>query len=215
MRGRFISLEGGEGVGKTTQRKRLMEALALRGVPSILTREPGGSEGAEAIRGLLMSGDVGRWSSRAEALLFAAARSDHVERVIRPALEAGTWVVCDRYVDSTRAYQGIQGLDDRDILALHDFGSRGLMPDRTLVLALPEGLGERRAERRDGGAADRFAKRGGDFHRDVERRFAAIAQADPGRVRMVDAVGTVEQVTQRLLDALEDLLEREEEAVVT
>lgn len=206
MRGRFISLEGGEGVGKTTQRKRLMDTLAQRGIPSLLTREPGGSEGAEAIRGLLMSGEVARWNPRTEALLFAAARSDHVERVIRPALEAGTWVVCDRYVDSTRAYQGIQGLEDADILSLHAFGSQGLMPDRTLILTLPAGIGEKRAEQRDGAAADRFAKRGGDFHRNVAERFSAIAIADPDRVRIIDAAGTEEQVTERLLDALGDML---------
>ena len=133
-RGRFISLEGGEGAGKSTQAVRLASALKARGVACVVTREPGGSEGAEAIRGLLMQGDVARWSPHTEALLFAAARADHVEKRIRPAMERGQWVICDRFVDSNRAYQGIGGIDYAAILALHGFGSGGLLPDRTLVL---------------------------------------------------------------------------------
>ena len=112
MRGKFISLEGGEGAGKSTQVRRLAAALEERGVHVVVTREPGGSEGAEAIRALLMKGEIARWSPHAEALLFAAARADHVERLIRPAVAAGSWVICDRYIDSTRAYQGIGGIDD-------------------------------------------------------------------------------------------------------
>ena len=116
--GRFISLEGGEGTGKSTQVRRLAAALGERGVHAVVTREPGGSEGAEAIRNLLMNGDVARWSPHAEALLFAAARADHVERTIRPALGAGDWVIADRFLDSSRAYQGAAGgIDDAAILA--------------------------------------------------------------------------------------------------
>lgn len=122
--GRFISLEGGEGAGKSTQARALAAALEAQGIASMVTREPGGSTGAEAIRGLLMQGDVDRWGPRAEMLLFAAARADHVERTIRPALAQGLWVICDRYVDSTRAYQGAAGgIADADIMAVHAIGT--------------------------------------------------------------------------------------------
>ncbi len=206
MRGVFLSLEGGEGAGKSTQAKRLAAAIEARGIHVVLTREPGGTEGAEAIRGLLMQGAVTRWSAHTETLLFAAARADHVEKLIRPAVEAGSWVVCDRYVDSTRAYQGAQDIDDAAILALHGFGSRGLLPDRTLVLDLPDGAGHARSLERDGGAADRFGARGPDFHAAVAAQFRRIAVAEPDRVRLVDASGSVDDVTASLMDALTDLL---------
>lgn len=206
MSGVFLSLEGGEGAGKSTQAKRLAAALEARGIHVVLTREPGGTEGAEAIRGLLMQGAVTRWSAHTETLLFAAARADHVEKLIRPAVEAGSWVVCDRYVDSTRAYQGAQDIDDAAILALHGFGSKGLLPDRTLVLDLPDGAGHARSLERDGGAADRFGARGPDFHAAVVAQFRRIAAAEPDRVRLVDASGSVEDVTTSLMDALADLL---------
>lgn len=206
MRGVFLSLEGGEGAGKSTQAKRLAAALEEQGIHVVLTREPGGTEGAEAIRGLLMQGAVTRWSAHTETLLFAAARADHVEKLIRPAVEAGSWVVCDRYVDSTRAYQGAQDIDDAAILALHGFGSRGLLPDRTLVLDLPDGAGHARSLERDGGAADRFGARGPDFHAAVAAQFRRIAAAEPDRVRLVDASGSVDDVTASLVDALADLL---------
>jgi len=206
VRGVFLSLEGGEGAGKSTQAKRLAAALEARGIHVVLTREPGGTEGAEAIRGLLMQGAVTRWSAHTETLLFAAARADHVEKLIRPAVEAGSWVVCDRYVDSTRAYQGAQDIDDAAILALHGFGSRGLLPDRTLVLDLPDGAGHARSLERDGGAADRFGARGPDFHAAVAAQFRRIAAAEPDRVRLVDASGSVDDVTASLMDALTDLL---------
>lgn len=205
--GRFISLEGGEGAGKSTQSARLAEALDARGIHAVVTREPGGSEGAEAIRGLLMQGDVARWSPHAEALLFAAARADHVEKRIRPALAAGDWVICDRFIDSTRAYQGLAGgIDDAAILALHGFGSRGLLPDRTLVLDLPVAAGRARAEERDGSAADRFAARGDDFHADVAAAFRRFAAQEPARFRIIDAARDVDVVTAALVDALADLL---------
>lgn len=205
MRGRFISLEGGEGVGKSTQARRLADSLSQCGIDVVLTREPGGSTGAEAIRALLMQGDVGRWDARAEALLFAAARADHVRRLILPALEQGQWVVCDRYLDSSRAYQGAQGLADEDVLALHRFGSHGLLPDRTLLLELTPDEGAGRAAARDGANADRFAARDATFHADVARRFAAMAAAEPDRFRRIDASGAPDQVTPRLLAALADL----------
>jgi dTMP kinase len=204
--GVFLSLEGGEGAGKSTQAKRLAAALEARGIHVVLTREPGGTEGAEAIRGLLMQGAVTRWSAHTETLLFAAARADHVEKLIRPAVEAGSWVVCDRYVDSTRAYQGAQDIDDAAILALHGFGSRGLLPDRTLVLDLPDGSGHARSLERDGGAADRFGARGPDFHAAVAAQFRRIAAAEPDRVKLIDASGSVDDVTTSLMGALADLL---------
>lgn len=206
MRGRFLSLEGGEGAGKSTQVRRLAAALEARGIPVVLTREPGGTEGAEAIRGLLMQGAVNRWSAHAETLLFAAARADHVEKLIRPSVEAGNWVICDRYVDSTRAYQGAQNIDDAAILALHGFGSKGLLPDRTFILDLPDGAGHARSLARDGGAADRFGARGPEFHAAVTAGFRRIAAAEPDRVRLIDASGTPDDVTTSLLDALADLL---------
>ena len=207
MPARFISLEGGEGAGKSTQARRLAAVLAARGVDAVVTREPGGSDGAEAIRTLLLSGATARWSGRSEALLFAAARADHVERVIRPALDAGRWVICDRFVDSSRAYQGeAEGIDDAALLALHGFGSCGLLPDRTLVLEVPIAEGAARAGARDGDAGDRFARRGTAFHERVAAGFRAIAAREPERVRLVDATGSVDAVSGRILDAIGDLL---------
>lgn len=205
--GRFLSIEGGEGAGKSTQLARLAATLRARGIVVLETREPGGSEGAETIRGLLMQGDVARWSAHAEALLFAAARADHVEKVIRPAIGAGTWVLCDRFVDSSRAYQGMaSGIDDAAVLALHAFGSRGLLPDRTLVLEVTPGVGAARAAGRDGIAADRFAAREADFHADVAAAFRRFAAAEPGRIRLIDARGDVDAVAAAMVDALADLL---------
>ncbi|HEX2764860.1 MAG TPA: dTMP kinase [Allosphingosinicella sp.] len=207
MRGRFISLEGGEGAGKSTQLKALAEALRARGLDVVETREPGGSPGAEAIRKLLLEGRDERWTPEAEALLFAAARADHVARTINPALERGAWVLCDRFLDSSLAYQGgAAGLGVEAVAALHAFGSHGFLPDRTLLLELePETIAERLAER-DAGGADRIGGRGADFHRKVAETFAALAAKDPTRFRCIDASGPAEQVTGRLLAALEDLL---------
>lgn len=207
MRGRFITLEGGEGVGKSTQAKRLAEALRARGREVVETREPGGSPGAEAIRALLLTGEEQRWTPEAEALLFAAARADHVARTIRPALEAGRWVVCDRFLDSSIAYQGgAGGLGVEAVRRLHDIGSRGLLPDRTLLLRLPAGEARRRAGDRDTDGADRIGGRGNSYHDRVEAAFAALAEAEPDRIRTIEAAGPPEQVTARLLAAIEDLL---------
>jgi len=206
-RGRFLTLEGGEGVGKSTQLKALAAALREYGIEVLETREPGGSAGAEAIRDLLLNGSADKWSPRAEALLFAAARSDHVDKLVRPALERGAWVVCDRFLDSSRAYQsGASGLADADILALHRFGSEGLLPDRTLLLALPEGQAEERARARDGDSTDRFGSRQQDFHDKVSAAFCRYAQQEPERIRLIDANGAPSEVTSRLLTAIADLL---------
>ena len=207
MRGRFLSIEGGEGAGKSTQVARLVRALEARGIHAVVTREPGGSEGAEAIRALLMQGEVSRWSAHSEALLFAAARADHVEKRIGPALDAGHWVICDRFVDSSRAYQGVAGgIDDAAVLALHAFGSRGLLPDRTLVLEVPVEIGAARAAARDGAAADRFAARGRVFHENVAKAFRRFAEAEPERIRLIDASGTPEAVEDAIQRAIADLL---------
>ena len=206
MKSRFITLEGGEGAGKSTQARLLAAALESRGLSVVLTREPGGSEGAEAIRALLLGGERDRWGGRAEALLFAAARADHVEKLIAPARGRGAWVVCDRFLDSTRAYQGASGIDDAAILALHAFGANGLMPDRTILLTLPPDCGIARASARDGGGADRFTARDAAFHEQVAANFARIARAEPDRVRPVNAGDTPERVADAVLAQLADLL---------
>jgi len=206
-RGRFISLEGGEGVGKSTQSRGLAAALRARGLEVIETREPGGSAGAEAIRALLLEGDADRWGARAEALLFAAARADHVDKTILPALQAGKWVICDRFLDSSIAYQGgADGLGADAIRALHEVGSAGLLPDRTLLLTLPEAEAMAREAARDAGRPDRFGARDPDYHRRVTGSFRALAEADPVRWRVVEAKGGPDEVTAALLSALEDLL---------
>lgn len=206
-RGLFITLEGGEGVGKSTQARALAAALEVRGISVHLTREPGGSPGAEAIRSLLLGGDADRWSTAAEALLFAAARADHVEKTIRPAVDDGKWVICDRFIDSSRAYQSATGeLTDADIEALHEVGSQGLLPDRTLLLALPDTEAAFRALFRDGGVSDRIGGRDADFHARVNAAFTLFAQEEPDRFRTIDASGTPDEVTLRLLAALDDLL---------
>jgi len=204
-RGRFISLEGGEGVGKSTQIRALAEALRTRGIDLIVTREPGGSEGAEKIRELLLTGAEERWSAQAEALLFAAARADHVDKIIRPAVLAGKWVLSDRFVDSSLAYQGgAGGLGIDAVRAVNAFGIREFFPDRTLVLALAEGGARARA--RDNEASDRIGGRPEGYHQKVDLAFRQIAAEEPGRVRIVDASGSPDDVTQRLLGELEDLL---------
>jgi dTMP kinase len=205
-RGRFIALEGGEGVGKSTQVKALAAALRGRGHDVIETREPGGSEGAEAIRRLLLEGSADRWTPGAEALLFAAARADHVAKTIRPALEAGRWVVTDRFLDSSLAYQGgAGGISIGQLRQLHQVGSDGLLPDRTLLLTLPAEEAARRAEARDRGASDRIGGRDAGYHAKVAEGFASLAAGEPERFRLVDALGDAATVTGRLLAALEDL----------
>ena len=207
MRGRFITLEGGEGVGKSTQLSALAGAICARGHKVVTTREPGGSEGAEAIRALLMQGSEERWNARAEALLFAAARADHVEKLIQPVLNRGEWVLCDRFIDSSRAYQGgAGGLGDNDVMALHRIGSEGFLPDRTLVLMLPTREAEARAIARDDGKTDRFGARNIEYHQEVARRFREFAQTEPARVRLIDANGSKLDVTARLLAEIDDLL---------
>ena len=203
-RGRLIALEGGEGVGKSTQLALLALALRARGHTVITTREPGGTPGAEAIRTMVLDPAGEGWGPRAEALLFAAARADHVARLICPALERGDWVLTDRYLDSSRAYQGGgSGLSDADLLALHQIGSKGLLPDRTVVLELdPLAVAARLAER-DRGISDRIGGRDAAYHARVAAAFRHFAQADPQRFALVQANGTAQAVHARVLAAIE------------
>ena len=204
-RGKFLSIEGGEGAGKSTQVRRLADELRARGLDVIVTREPGGSEGGEAIRELLMQGEVKRWSAHTEALLFAAARTDHVEKTIRPALARGQWVLSDRFIDSSLAYQGgAGGLGIAAVRAINAFGIGDSFPDRTLILIHPDGADRARA--RDAEGSDRIGGRSDDYHRAVDAAFRQIAADEPERVRLVDASGTPEQVTVRLIETIEDLL---------
>jgi dTMP kinase len=204
-RGRFISLEGGEGVGKSTQLCALAAALRTHGLDVVETREPGGSKGGEAIRELLLGGEEERWSAQAEALLFAAARTDHVDKVVRPALLEGRWVISDRFIDSSLAYQGgAGGLGIEAVRAINAFGMADCFPDRTLLLLLPDGA--ERALARDVGISDRIGSRSASYHQAVEDAFREIAREEPERVGLVDASGSPGDVTQRLIAALEDLL---------
>lgn len=208
MRGRFISFEGGEGAGKSTQARMLAQALEARGLDVLLTREPGGTPSAEAIRHLLLDPRGVGWAPAAEALLFAAARSDHVERVIRPALDEGRWVVCDRFVDSSRAYQGGGGLlADSDILDLHRIGSGGLLPDLTALIETGPQVSAARLVARDHGTSDRIGGRDAAYHADVARRFASLAAAEPSRFARIAGEASAEAVHAEVLRAIEPLFE--------
>ena len=190
-RGRFITLEGGEGAGKTTQSALLADALIARGVAVLRTREPGGSPGAEVLRGLLLGGTVD-WSPRAETLLHFAARAEHVAQTVQPALAAGTWVVCDRFFDSTLAYQGYgQGADRGFIASL--IGLLGIAPDLTLILDVPEAVAAERMRRR-GGEADRYERLDAAFHGRVRQGFRDIATAEPRRCVLLDASRDIQAV---------------------
>lgn len=206
--GKFIAFEGGEGVGKTTQMTLLADALEKRGIKAVTTREPGGTSGAEVIRRLLLATDGDGWNPRAEALLFAAARSDHVERLIRPALGDGKWVICDRFIDSSRAYQGGGGgLADAEIMTLHGIGSQGLMPDLTLLIEVdPRQTRERTAER-DGESSDRIGGRDAGYHERVAAKFASIADAEAARFARIDGNGSREETHARIMTAMAPLLE--------
>jgi len=199
-RGRFITLEGGEGAGKSTQATRLAKSLEALGHTVVVTREPGGTRGAEAIRSLLLDPKGEGWSIRAEALLFAAARADHVDRLISPALEAGKWVICDRFVDSSRAYQGGRaGLTDADVIQLHRVGSTGLLPDLTVLIEVSPAEAARRTAERDAGIVDRIAGRDADYHAAVAAAFAALARAEPERFVVVDGNADPDSVGQNIL----------------
>lgn len=195
-RGRFITIEGGEGAGKSTQARRLAAHLSERGIPVLVTREPGGSAGAEKIRGLLLDGQG--FDPVAEAMLMFAARREHVVATIRPALEAGMWVISDRFADSTRAYQCHgQGVPGEVYRKLADLALEGLAPDLTLILDIPPEAGMARAASR-GVAADRYERLDAGFHARVRTGFLAIAAAEPGRCAVVDATAGVEPVSSAI-----------------
>lgn len=192
-RGRFITLEGGEGAGKSTQLKRLGERLRALGLEVVATREPGGSPGAEVIRELVLNGAADRWSPVTETLLMYAARRDHVERVIEPALARGAWVVCDRFADSTRAYQGAGGGTDPALIAALEAQVLGqTRPDLTLVFDIPPETGLERAQAR--GGEMRFESKGLGFHQRLRDGFLAIVRAEPDRCALIDATGSIEAV---------------------
>ncbi len=209
--GKFIVFEGGEGAGKSTQARLLAAALEARGIACLVTREPGGTPGAEAIRALLLGReiDIGGegWNPRAEALLFAAARSDHVERLIRPALDRGQWVICDRFVDSSRAYQGgAGGLADAEVLDLHRIGSAGLLPDLTLLIEVSSEVAAARTAARDGEGADRIGGRDGAYHARVAAAFVRIAEAEPSRFAVIAGNCSAEAVHCAVVQALDRFL---------
>ena len=206
-RGKFIAFEGGEGAGKSTQAWHLQRALSARGIDCVVTREPGGTPGAEAIRALLLGTEGEGWHPRAEALLFAAARSDHVERKILPALDAGQWVICDRFVDSSRAYQGgAGGLSDADVMALHQVGSHGLLPDLTVLIEVSPAIAAARASARDGDTPDRIGGRDEAYHTRVAAAFARLAEAEAARFVRINGNATADLVAEAVFAAIEPLL---------
>jgi dTMP kinase len=207
-RGVFITFEGGEGAGKSTQIRSLAETLRQKGHEVLTTREPGGSPGAEAVRHVLLSGAAEDFGIRMEALLFAAARSDHVAEVIRPAVERGMVVLCDRFMDSTRVYQGVTGnLGSAFIDALERIAIDGMVPDLTLILDLPAEMGLRRAGQRANGAMpDRFEKEALATHEKRREGFAELAERDPERCRLVDAGRAEMEVAAEIAQLVETLL---------
>lgn len=203
-RGRFITFEGGEGSGKSTQIKRLADRLEAEGVRTLVTREPGGSPGAEIVRHLVLSGVGKVLGASGEALLFAAARDDHVHQVIAPALERGKWVLCDRFTDSTRVYQGKLGSADIKLIRAMERVTIGeLQPDLTVILDVPaeEGLA-RAAKRRGEAAADRFEAEDITFHRRLREAYWQVAAEEPDRCVLIDAAADVETVAQRVWDVV-------------
>jgi dTMP kinase len=196
MRGRFITFEGGEGTGKSTQASLLAERLRGYGLGVVVTREPGGSPGAEAIRHVVLSGAAQPLGSHAEAILFAAARDDHVSQLIRPALEAGRWVICDRFADSTRIYQGVLGnVDPRVISSLERITVGDTKPDVTVILDVPTELGfERASSRRGRGRADRFEAETLEFHNKLREAYRELAEREPDRCVLIDAGGEASTV---------------------
>lgn len=205
MRGRFITFEGGEGTGKSSHARDLADALRAKGRSVLLTREPGGSPGAEEIRSLLVTGEVGRWSATAEILLNYAARESHLRETIRPALTRGDLVLCDRFMDSTRVYQGVAGGGD---MALIDSLERMIVgetrPDLTLILDVDPELGLARAKKR-ADLENRFEKKGLAFHRKLREGFLAMASGDAGRCRIIDSSRPYEAVAQDIWRAVAPL----------
>ncbi len=204
---RFITLEGGEGSGKTTQIRLLADALKDAGLDAVLTREPGGSPAAEIIRGLLVEGAIDRWQPMTEALLYFAARMEHVHGTIIPALTEGRWVVSDRFSDSTVAYQGYgHDLGQADMARLHRLVLGDFQPNLTVILDIPDDVGLARAGKREtaeGAGEDRYERMGPDFHRRIRDGFMDIARRDPERCAVIDADQTPEDVHRAILNLIE------------
>ena len=203
--GKFITFEGGEGAGKSTQVSLLAERLKAHGLDPVLTREPGGATQAEIVRHLLVTGEVDRWSPEAEALLNYAARDDHLRSTIRPALSAGRWVLCDRFADSTRANQGLTGgVDLASIEAIHKMVVKGTDPDLTIIMDLPAETGLARAIER--GDANRFENKGLEFHTNLRGAFLDLAEKFHERCVVVDASRSIEQIAEEIAKVVEDRL---------
>jgi dTMP kinase len=200
MRGRFITFEGGEGSGKSTQAQALVDRLKSLAVGVVLTREPGGSPGAEVIRHVILSGAAKPLGPEAEAILFAAARDDHMQNTVKPALERGRWVVCDRFMDSTRVYQGALGnVDQRLLRGLERITVGEFRPDLTFILDVPPEVGLARAtERRGSGEADRFEQEGLEFHEKLRAAYREVAEGDPERCVLIDSQQPKERVAERI-----------------
>ncbi|HQY74245.1 MAG TPA: dTMP kinase [Aestuariivirga sp.] len=207
MPGTFVTFEGGEGTGKSTQLKLLADVIMARGLPLVQTREPGGTPEAEALRTLLVNGDPGRWTAEAEALLNYAARASHLQKIIRPALASGKFVLCDRFSDSTRAYQGYAGGCDLKLLDALEASIVGrTRPALTLILDIDPAMGLARAKSRADGSEDRYERKGLKFHQRLRAGFLQIAAAEPKRCKVIDASGSIGEVTARVLAAVEPML---------
>ena len=208
--GRFITFEGGEGCGKSTQIRELAERLRAQGLPVLLTREPGGTALAERIRALVREIGEDPPNARAETLLFLASRAQLVENVVRPALAAGTWVLCDRFADSTFAYQGYgRGLNLTELKALNAFATGGLMPDRTILLDVSPATAAARLRAREQTtqtAADRMEQAGDDFHARLKAGFLELATAEPERFAVIAAEGSVESVSEKVWNSIRHML---------
>ncbi len=213
---RFITFEGGEGAGKSTQITQLSKKLETEGVETLITREPGGSPGAEAIRHVILSGAAESLGPEAEAMLFAAARADHIEQTIKPALKSGKWVLCDRFVDSTRVYQGEGGADPRIIEALELVSIGTFMPDLTIIIDVPAEKGLERARKRQSadqnGEPDRFEKETLAIHEGRRQAFLKLAENYPGRCVIVDGLQGIDGVGQQIWNVVEGLLQQPQNA---
>ncbi|MDP2296436.1 MAG: dTMP kinase [Pseudolabrys sp.] len=208
MRGKFLTFEGCEGSGKSTHTAALAERLQARGIDCVLTREPGGSAGAEIIRHIILSGIAKPLGAETETILFAAARDDHVRMTIAPALDAGKWVICDRFIDSTRVYQGALGkVDMKLIRSLERVTVGAAMPDLTFVLDVPAGIGLARAKtRRGSAAADRFESEAIEFHEDLRRAFLVLAEREAKRIVVIDGRAPRDVVAERIWATVEERL---------
>ncbi|MFO0997882.1 MAG: dTMP kinase [Alphaproteobacteria bacterium] len=205
-RGRFITFEGGEGAGKSTQIARLGEALKARGIEALVTREPGGSPGAEEIRGLLLAGEIARWDAMTEALLHFAARRDHLARTVWPALDAGRWVLSDRFADSTMAYQGYaQGIGRETVEALYRLVVGEFVPDLTIILDVPPRVGLKRVDERKIDET-RYERMKPDFHARLREAYLDIAKREPARCVVIDGTDSPDEVRAAILDAVTERL---------